>query len=330
MAPEVAGELRRRTVEVAGGGVLAKGQSADIDRFALAALAPYRLLVVRRSPAASRPPSAFRRVWRGRLGLRSGSASGGRPAVARLGLGTDVDPTAVPVCADVRRLAQLAGTGGTVRAAVSAAPAVAGFDTASVPAGWRVLGGGSAGSRRSWHRDRARHRRRARGGPLRGLGRRSVFRGGAQATVDGVRTGRLRHQLSYPGNWVPFSTADLSAGPHAVTVRLDGGGDSVPVCTASRATRSGRWHVGRLAPAAGSSSGRQAVAGVCAGAASTGSRRRADSGQVVQITYGVTVMRSPGLASVLVITPVTVNTVDQAWVRRDDLDAGLLASVAVS
>jgi hypothetical protein len=51
-----------------------------------------------------------------------------------------------------------------------------------------------------------------------------AFRGGASVAVDGVGVGSDRHQLSFPGNWVPFGTADLSAGPHAVTVRLDGGG----------------------------------------------------------------------------------------------------------
>jgi len=223
MAPEVAGELRRRTVQLTGGGVLAKSESADIDRFALSALAPYHLLVVRRSPAASRPPSAFRRVWRGRWYEVWERDGGGRPAVAHLGLGTDVDPTAVPACADVRRLAQLAGPGGTLRAAYAAAPAVAGFDVGSVPAGWRVLGGGSLVP--DGHGTGTAHATVT----VPSAGRYEVwlggaFRGSAQVAVDGVPSGRLRHQLSYPGNWVPFGTADLSAGPHAVTVRLDGGG----------------------------------------------------------------------------------------------------------
>jgi hypothetical protein len=222
MAPEVAGELRRRTVELSGGGVLAKGASADIDRFAASALAPYRMLVTRRSPAASRPPAEFRRVWRGRW-YEVWERGGVRPAVAHVGLGGVVDPSAVPACSQVRRVARLAGPGGTVRAALTPSPAVAGFDAASPPAGWRALGGGSlvpdghgTGTARATVSVPAAGRYEVWVG--------GAFRGSAEAAVDGVRTGRLRHQLSYPGNWVPFGTADLSAGPHAVTVRLDGGG----------------------------------------------------------------------------------------------------------
>ncbi len=222
MAPEVAGELRRRTVPLTDGGVLAKGASADIDRFATAALTPYRTLVVRRSPAASRPPSAFRRVWRGRW-YEVWERGGAQPPVAHVGLGTDVDPTAVPACSQVRRLARLAGPAGTVRAAITPSPAVAGFDADSTPAGWRMLGGGSlvpdghgTGTARATLSVPAAGRYEVWVG--------GAFRGSAQVAVDGVRSGRLRHQLSYPGNWVPFGTADLSAGPHAVTVRLDGGG----------------------------------------------------------------------------------------------------------
>jgi hypothetical protein len=180
------------------------------------------VLVTRRSPAASRPPSGFRRIWRGRW-YEVWERSGTQTAIAHLGLGTEVSPTAVPACAQVRRLARLAGPGGTVRAAVGAAPVVAGFDPAAVPAGWRVLGGGSlvpdghgTGTARATVAVPAAGRYEVWVG--------GAFRGGAQVAVDGVPSGRLRHQLSYPGNWVPFGTADLSAGPHAVTVRLDGDG----------------------------------------------------------------------------------------------------------
>src|SRR5439155_11987060 len=63
--PEGASELRRRPVRLRGGNTLAKGTTADTDRFRLGALTTYRTLVLRRSPAQSRPPSPFRLVWRG-------------------------------------------------------------------------------------------------------------------------------------------------------------------------------------------------------------------------------------------------------------------------
>ena len=218
---EVAAELRRRQVSLRDGGTLPKGASADIDRFALSALDPYRLLVLRRSPAASRPPSSFRRVWRGRW-YDVWERRPGRPVLAHLGLGNAVDPTGVPVCSDVLAVARTAGPGGVVRAAVSPQPAVAGFDPASAPRGWRATDGvlypdaAGTGTGRTVV-------------TLPAAGRYEVwvggaFRGGAAVAVDGVPVGEDRHQLSYTGNWVPFGTTELTAGPHAVTVRLAGGG----------------------------------------------------------------------------------------------------------
>ena len=65
MDSEGAAELRTRPVPLVGGGLLAKGLSADIDAFAYKGLNDYRTLVLRRSPVASRPPSTFRPLWRG-------------------------------------------------------------------------------------------------------------------------------------------------------------------------------------------------------------------------------------------------------------------------
>ncbi len=222
MDAEVASDLRRREVPLTDGTLLEKGRSADIDAFALAALDPYRLLVVRRSPAASRPPSSFRRVWRGRW-YEVWERQTGRAVVERLALGTPVDPTGVPACADVRRIARAAGPGGVVRAAVAPQPSVAGLDAASAPRGWQAT---SAGVLYPDERGTGTARATV---SLPSAGRYEVwvggaFRGAAAVAVDGVPVGDERHQLSFTGNWVPFGSTDLSGGPHAVTVRLDGGG----------------------------------------------------------------------------------------------------------
>jgi hypothetical protein len=47
-----------------------------------------------------------------------------------------------------------------------------------------------------------------------------AFRGRADVAVDGRPVGTKRHELSYPGNVVPFGETELTTGPHAVTVRL--------------------------------------------------------------------------------------------------------------
>ena len=46
--------------------MLDKGGSADIDRIRLDQALVYRTLVLRRGPAASRPPSVYKLVWSGR------------------------------------------------------------------------------------------------------------------------------------------------------------------------------------------------------------------------------------------------------------------------
>ena len=219
--PPVAAGPRRRHRSLPEGWLVVKGASADIDRFALTGLDPYRLLVVRRSPAASRPPSSFRRVWRGRW-YEVWERRDGRTVVAHVGLGNTVDPTGVVSCADVRRLARAAGPAGVVRASVAAQPAVAGLDGASAPNGWRATDGVLYPDGRGTGTGRATVTLPSAGRYEAWVG--GSFRGGASLAVDGVAVGSDRHQLSFPGNWVPFGTADLSAGPHAVTVRLDGGG----------------------------------------------------------------------------------------------------------
>ena len=84
---EGASELRRRVVPLRSGRPLRKLGTADIDEFELAGIRAYRTLVLRRSPVASRPPSVYRLLSRGRFydvwqlapGLR-GLASRARPA----------------------------------------------------------------------------------------------------------------------------------------------------------------------------------------------------------------------------------------------------------
>jgi hypothetical protein len=64
---EGASELRRRPVALRDGATLAKGRFADLSAFRPADIQVYRTLVLRRSPVASRPPSAYRRAWSGRF-----------------------------------------------------------------------------------------------------------------------------------------------------------------------------------------------------------------------------------------------------------------------
>jgi hypothetical protein len=58
-APVEPAEYRTDYLPTVTGAVLTKSAFADIDSFPLSTLAPYRSLVIRRSPVESRPPSIY-------------------------------------------------------------------------------------------------------------------------------------------------------------------------------------------------------------------------------------------------------------------------------
>lgn len=195
--PEGASELRRRAVPLQKGGVLEKGGSADIDAFQIDGLLVYRTLVLRRSPLASRPPSAFRlvstaryyEVWqRGPLAATH--------ILEHVSLGEGVQPAAKVGCRTLLRLARLA-RGGRL-AAVFRPPAVVvelpgptSFDKdVAVPTSgvYDVWVGGS-------------------------------FRRRIEAFVDGRQVGAARDQLNVGGQYTPIARVALPAGTHRVTLR---------------------------------------------------------------------------------------------------------------
>jgi hypothetical protein len=65
-APVEPAEYRTPTLPLRDGVFLTKSASADLDSFPLSTIEPYRSIVIRRSPAESRPPSIYRLVWQGR------------------------------------------------------------------------------------------------------------------------------------------------------------------------------------------------------------------------------------------------------------------------
>ena len=102
--PEGVSELRRRTIPLLDGSLVREGRVGRHrpDRPG-GARRVYRTLVLRRSPAQSRPPAAYERVWSGRYyevwqrpASRLSSRSGSR-------LGDRHDPVGVPRCEAVAR-----------------------------------------------------------------------------------------------------------------------------------------------------------------------------------------------------------------------------------
>jgi hypothetical protein len=216
--PEGASELRVRPVPLRNGELLSPGYSANLDEFQLDAILVYRTLVLRRSPVESRPPSAYRLAWSGRWYEVWQRPQSYRRIVEHLALGTDLQPAAVPSCADVRRLARLAGSSGLVAAVPRPADASVDLTQASHPPAWgtglgTVVPTGPGTVEASVQ--------------VPGSGRWGVWLGGAyrdrlEAEVDGRRIAVLRNHLEHFGQYTQLRELELAQGTHRVTLRYGG------------------------------------------------------------------------------------------------------------
>jgi hypothetical protein len=218
--PEGASELRRREVPLRRGGVLQKGAYADIDAFRLDGLLVYKLLVLRRSPVASRPPSAFHLAWSGRyyeVWQRSASPAPG--IVEHLSLGDNLDPAAIPSCRTVLDLAHLVQGRGRLAAVLRPPTIVIELPQTAHPASWQPDGANpgvlfpQTGAADADVRVPAR-------------GRYGVWVGGSfrrrlEVFVDGMPVGAARHRLSSDGQYTQIGDVTLSAGRHIVTLHYD-------------------------------------------------------------------------------------------------------------
>ena len=195
--PEGASELRRRFVYLTNGKLLDKGGSADIDRIRLDGLLVYRTLVLRRGPAASRPPSVYRLVWSGRYYEVWQRPQPPKTILQHLPLGSDTQAAGVPSCAAVRRLGALGGTltSATRPEAISLGQPPAQGEiglTVSVP---------TAGDYVAWV-----------GGDWFGL---------VSVSVDGRKVGSMREELDWPGLYTDLGSVPLTAGEHLVRIRYE-------------------------------------------------------------------------------------------------------------
>jgi hypothetical protein len=199
--PEGASELRRRFVYLTNGKLLPKGGSADIDRIRLDGLLVYRTLVLRRGPAASRPPSVYRLAWSGRY-----YEVWQRPRVPtqtilqHLPLGNGSQAAAVAPCDAVLRMGQL---GATLTAATRPEAIPLGDPPARGELGLTVSVP-VTGDYTAWL-----------GGDWFGL---------ASISVDGRKVGSRREELNWPGLYTDLGSISLDAGEHLVRIRYETGG----------------------------------------------------------------------------------------------------------
>jgi hypothetical protein len=79
------------------------GHSYDLDQLALSSVEQFPMIVMRRSPAWSRPPGNYREVWKGRYYIAWRRVD---PApLAHFPLGSGFTPSAMPSCPAVRKIA---------------------------------------------------------------------------------------------------------------------------------------------------------------------------------------------------------------------------------
>jgi hypothetical protein len=226
-------ELRRRRIPLREGDVVEKGFSADTDLLDPAALGVYRTLVLRRSPAASRPPSPYRLVWQGEFYEVWQRPSGQPTLPGRVGLGDRYDPLAQPDCDEVAALA----AGGDLLAASGESPIVIPLSQAEYPPSWSTPDTRFAPVPTGEGSIEATVQVEPESPPLTGSDPMSgggsdprtyeIWLGGSlgsgyEVFVDGSPVGDGRHDLSNSGGYVRLGGAQLEPGTHDVEVRLSG------------------------------------------------------------------------------------------------------------
>jgi hypothetical protein len=216
--PEESSELRRRQVLLNDGQTLPTGSYADLDAIRLGSVTVYRTIVLPRSPIFSRPPSVYRRTWRGRFFDVYERAPGAeRTILAHQGIGSATQVAGEARCSVVRDLGRQAQRQGAHLEFVARAPAVfAAPFSGRYPRAWGR--GVTPNTLAPWT-----------GGTLRltptvpSAGRYDVWLAGSFASdvdvvVDGRRVGQVTG-LANQGDYAPVGTVRLQAGAHVVDVR---------------------------------------------------------------------------------------------------------------
>jgi hypothetical protein len=234
--PEGASGLRRRPVELAAGGVLEKGEYADTDELALGALMVYRTLVLRRSPAQSRPPLPYSLRDRGKyyeVWQRPTEAT--QEVVEHLGLGGPVDPAAVPSCRSILDLAAAAAPGEGLVAATAPPLVVVALGRESLPSGWEPVEGTESAVIPGDQDGLTMDVEVTAAGPY------EIWLGGSvngrvELLANGMPVGSVRHLLNNSGQYISFGKVELRSGVNTLELRHSGadlhpgsGGEALPI-----------------------------------------------------------------------------------------------------
>lgn len=138
---DAAGGRRSHQVLTRQGEPHPSGTYLDIPEIRPDQLRDFSLLILRRTPFGSRPPSEFDRVWQGRFyEVWRQAPEDGTGLYQDLQLGGSTDPGGMPACEQILGLSQMVGPADVMRAApIGSPPIVLNLERAELPEGWPVL-----------------------------------------------------------------------------------------------------------------------------------------------------------------------------------------------
>ena len=212
MDAEGAAELRRRPVRLRRGGVLGKSAFADLDEFRLEDVLLYRSIVLRRSPVASRPPSPYRLVWRGRFyEVWQRRVVPAPDVVSHLPFGHSHQPAERARCPRVLAVAEAARARELVAAVPREHVFVVPLARASRSGAWVTSPGAPQTLLPVGRGTLATHVR------IQRAGRYTVWAGGSflgrlSLAVDGRHVASLRHELNNTAQYTPLATRVFESG----------------------------------------------------------------------------------------------------------------------
>lgn len=219
---EGASELRARPIPLVAGGEAEKGAWVDTDQIDPTSLLTYRTLVLRRSPAQSRPPAVYSRVSHGDYyDVWQRPAEPGTELVQHLGLGDFYQPAAVPSCEQVTGLASAGGPGARLAAVPRRPNVVVSLAEGRLPADWTPTEpGGSAVLPRGPGTLRIAIELETAG--IYNLFVQGSIRNPLRLKIDGVDVGYSGYQLNGGGQFLDLGRARFEPGRHLVELTLEG------------------------------------------------------------------------------------------------------------
>lgn len=199
------------------------GVSPDLDEIKLGQVLQFKTLIIRRTGVASRPPSAYKRVWSGRYYDVWQKIPGPNRIIEHLSLGSRLQPAAVPECKTVMNLASRASAVHGVLATVyrPEATVINDYGQVVVPKHFGFYG-------EPYGLDYATNAYKlVLPFTLKSAGLYRVWVGGSFSStltvkLDGKQIGQQHNQTEWPGNFLNFGSAHLAAGAHRLVIKHSG------------------------------------------------------------------------------------------------------------